>query len=667
MNTLPTIIRGLGLAFCLALLPGRGLATEFQVTISADFPGGNVLVKKNAGSVVHLAPDLRGGRPWFYWHFEAVVSQPGRVTFVFADPPKVGVRGPAVSHDGGWSWQWLGSDHVQYGPPPSGADPAARCDAFHYDFAEAKRPVRFAVAIPYLECHLNAFLKEHAGNPHLVQAVLTKSRQGRAVELLQIGKPGPQVQAALVTARHHACESMASYVLEGFLQEAMAESAAGAEFRRQYVLYAVPMVDKDGVQAGDQGKNRSPHDHNRDYGPNPIYPEIKAIQELAEARHVRFALDLHCPALRGEVHETFYFDGQKVPSISNNVNELMAWLGEERPSAIGGVHNFMKQPPPTAPIENMPFSAYFAYRPHIVLAATLEVPYTQPACPLDAAMARKYGQALLKAWVRTRFITAAQDPSRGDADHAGLRAFRAEFERIYRGKPLEAEQAASSRLESAAALSPYRAEANLRMAMLRRHQRRFAEALGFCDAVSHDAGAATGQHVAEAVLRTQIVGSDPRSTADDVEACLAEFLRIDYPAPGQLAKVYEAADDFYRGKQDYERALRYAQKQLPVAPRYETGKTLNRIAAIYDQLHQKDLAVASRKDAVRVLRQRLDPVPPGIFGAMMAGDLFEALQGIPTATLEEKRQCAALVLNHPVSPAALREKVRKALADLQQK
>ena len=52
---------------------------------------------------------------------------------------------------------------------------------------------------------------------------------------------------------------------------------------------------------------------------------------------------------------------------------------------------------------------------------------------------------------------------------------------------------------------------------------------------------------------------------------------------------------------------------------------------------------------------------------LMAGDLFEALQGIPTATLEEKRQCAALVLNHPVSPAALREKVRKALADLQQK
>ncbi|MCU0982027.1 MAG: hypothetical protein MUF25_22980, partial [Pirellulaceae bacterium] len=262
---------------------------------------------------------------------------------------------------------------------------------------------------------------------------------------------------------------------------------------------------------------------------------------------------------------------------------------------------------------------------------------------------------------------AAQDPTRGDVDHAGLRAFRAESERLHRGKPLEAERAASSRLESAAALSPYRAEANYRMAMLRRHQRRFAEALRFCDAVSHDAGAATGQHVAAAVLRTQIVGSDPRSTTDDVEACLAEFLRIDYPAPEQLAKVYEVTGDFYRGKQDYEQALRYAQKQLPVAPSYETGKTLNRIAAIYDQLHQKNLAVASRKEAVRVLRQRLDPVPPGIFGAMMAGDLFESLQGIPTATLEEKRQCAALVLNHPVSPETLREKVRKALADLEQK
>ena len=40
----------------------------------------------------------------------------------------------------------------------------------------------------------------------------------------------------------------------------------------------VPFTDYDGAQAGDQGKNRAPHDHNRDYV-EFLYPETKAITE----------------------------------------------------------------------------------------------------------------------------------------------------------------------------------------------------------------------------------------------------------------------------------------------------------------------------------------------------------------------------------------------------
>lgn len=53
-------------------------AAEMAVSIRADFPGGNVSVLQNAGATVQVAPDLRGGQPWFYWHFEATATQPGR-------------------------------------------------------------------------------------------------------------------------------------------------------------------------------------------------------------------------------------------------------------------------------------------------------------------------------------------------------------------------------------------------------------------------------------------------------------------------------------------------------------------------------------------------------------------------------------------------------------
>ena len=45
------------------------------VAITADFPGGNVAVAKHEGNTVHVAPDLRGDRPWFYWCFEAKALQ----------------------------------------------------------------------------------------------------------------------------------------------------------------------------------------------------------------------------------------------------------------------------------------------------------------------------------------------------------------------------------------------------------------------------------------------------------------------------------------------------------------------------------------------------------------------------------------------------------------
>jgi len=652
------------MVLCIALLAVHVAASEMNVTINADFPGGNVLVEKDEGSTVHVAPDLRGGRPWFYWLFEAEANQPGRVTFVFANPPKIGVRGPAVSLDGGKSWRWLGADHVQYASTPSGGGGGTRAESFHYHFAAGNQKVRFAVAIPYLQRELDEFLARNAANPHLTKGVLTKSREGRTVELLRVGEPGPDVKAVLVTARQHACESMASYLLEGFLQEAISDSPAGIEFRKRYVLYSVPIVDKDGVQAGDQGKNRRPHDHNRDWGEVNIYPEVKAIQKLAESEHIQFGLDLHCPALRGEVHTVFYFAGITIPHIHDNVNELIRWLEEERPPAVRWPHNFMKPIPTSKPVNNMRFSHYFAYKERMVLAATLEVPYTQPECPLDAAMARQYGASLLKAWVRTEFVTAALGSSRGVGANAKFIAFRNSFRRTYMSKPQEAEEMARVYLDDEPAPAIYRVEANNLMGMLRLRQRRFDDAFAYCQAVMEDVNATTNQRAVAMVQRTRIVCDDPKSTIDNVEASLAEFQKVPYPSSSQQFTVYEAVVAFCERKQDYERALSYARRQLPVASKYDKGKTLNRVAAIYDRLQQPERAIATRREAVEVLRQELDPVPVGIFGALMAGDLFDALNGIPTATLKDKTAAANIVLNHKVAPVSLKKRVREALANI---
>jgi len=643
--------RLLGLTLLLAAQPL--FAADLKVAIRSDFAGGNVTVLKNEGAAVHLAPDLRGGKPWFHWHFEAQASQPGTVTFTFAGSPMLAARGPAVSVDGGKTWAWLGEDAA-----------FPRHDGFRFAFTETVRTARFAVAVPYLQSNLDEFLDEHKNNPHLTRAVLTKSKAGRPVELLRIGSPGPGVRSMLATARHHACEAPASYVLEGLLRQALSDTPAGREFRAKYVLFCVPFVDKDGVEQGDQGKNRAPHDHNRDYGDAPIYPEIKAIQELIARHDIRLALDLHSPYLRGDIHEAYHFLGLGLPHVKNNLKEWIAWIKEERPQTVMAPLDFLTDPKRPNATDRRINSHYLATRANSLFAATIEVPYAQSTAPCDPAVWRAYGSGLLRAWLRTEFLATA-DGVRGDADNAGLLELRGEFTKLYRGKAPEAEKLVQPLLDSATP-SARRAEATNLTALLRLQQKRFPEALRHAEAAGKDEGATTLQIATSLVLRMQVLCADPKTTDGDIEDGLRQWSQASHPSNEHQAKVYEAVGDRFHKKMDYQRSLEFARKQFEVVPVYEKGKLLNRIAAIHDLRGKPEEGIEARKEAVRLLRTRLGAVPErSVFGAMMTSDLFDALTGIPSATIEELRAAAALVLNHDVVTAVRKDAVRRKLAELE--
>jgi hypothetical protein len=122
------------------------------------------------------------------------------------------------------------------------------------------------------------------------------------------GKKAPS--AIAVTGRLHACEMMGSYIIEGLLEAVIADDATGRALREQADFLILPFMDTDGVEDGDQGKNRAPHDHNRDFGPSPLYAEVAALKELlpkwSAGRPLMF-IDLHDPALKTDLHETIHF------------------------------------------------------------------------------------------------------------------------------------------------------------------------------------------------------------------------------------------------------------------------------------------------------------------------------------------------------------------------
>jgi len=379
--------------FVVVAATGAVAAADPIVSILTDFPGGNLRVISNDGTTVEVAPDLRGGRDWFYWCFEATASKPGTVTFRFPEKVAgfhrgaVGFQGPAVSKDSGQTWRWRGSN-----------SDFSSADEFSWDFTAGEPTMRFAVTIPYTRSDFTRFVEQHRDNPHLLVKVLTRTRLDRDVPLLQVGHPGDGRRAMLITCRHHACETIASFLLEGILATAISDSDEGRAFRKKYVLYAVPLVDIDGVEAGDQGKNRPPHDHNRDYGEASIYRSVQAIKVLGVENNIRFLLDLHCPTLVMDIHQRFYFAGPGDMPLRNEavVKQFASLIKSELPG--GAPHGPVLQLKSGDKNRHKHCSGYFSKLPGMLMAVTLETPFAPGKTKMSPDAVRNYGAALLRAW-----------------------------------------------------------------------------------------------------------------------------------------------------------------------------------------------------------------------------------------------------------------------------
>ncbi len=371
-----------------------------MLSADTDIPAGNGIITAVEGDRIHLHPDNRDStRDWFYWHIRVRGCAGRRITLVFDRPCTMTVRGAAVSRDRGKTWAWV-PEFTPYALELS------------YACGDADE-LRFALAMPYTLANLQEWLGRHAGSPRLRQHELCVSRLGRSVPWLETGcAPGGETAQVLLTARHHCCEMMANFVLEGVLDASLADEQVSGGLR----FIAVPLVDLDGVEAGDQGKARHPHDHNRDYGQSPLYPETAAVMSLVQ-RHtdsrLRAALDLHCPFVVGDdCNHHIYIVGSEDP-VNWRRQQALAGILEEN----------VQGPLPYDAGDTLPFGKkwntganygagttcarwVFQERRETAVAATLEIPYaTAKGVPVTPDSARAFGHDLfmaLREWAQRR-------------------------------------------------------------------------------------------------------------------------------------------------------------------------------------------------------------------------------------------------------------------------
>ena len=249
--------------------------------IDADFTGGNIKVISFENDVALIERDLRETEgDWFYWAFHVSGAAGKTITFDFQGKRHVAYYGPAVSHDL-LTWRWLGEQTDN--------------SEFTYTFQKNEDSVFFAHHMLYHPQRFLDFTKEK----QITVGELCVTPKKRSVPYIKIGNGNVHI---ILTARHHACESPGNYVLEGFLDEYLRNPIPDTQ------IFCVPFVDYDGVVDGDQGKRRSPHDHNRDYHKSykPIHCTVAEIRNYIDSNKIDYGFDFHAPGSFSGINDIFH-------------------------------------------------------------------------------------------------------------------------------------------------------------------------------------------------------------------------------------------------------------------------------------------------------------------------------------------------------------------------
>ncbi|OJJ14835.1 hypothetical protein BKI52_40470 [marine bacterium AO1-C] len=143
----------------------------------------------------------------------------------------------------------------------------------------------------------NAWSDKLSKLPFVTKRVIGKSREGRPLHLLKIGKANDK-KMIMVLSRQHPPEVTGYLCMRAFIETICSDRPIAKKFRKVYNTYLVPMVNPDGVDNGHWRHGMGGIDLNRDWQA-ANQPETQAVQKFMREIKARkggkfyFGVDFH--------------------------------------------------------------------------------------------------------------------------------------------------------------------------------------------------------------------------------------------------------------------------------------------------------------------------------------------------------------------------------------
>ena len=153
---------------------------------------------------------------------------------------------------------------------------------------------------PYRLSDLEAYLESIRNHPLVEIKTIGKTVEGRSLEMVRIGNPQAPYRI-FVRGRAHPWEAGSSWVAQGLMKRLLSGDEVSSRCLEQFVVYVMPMANKDGVVKGRSRFNMLGRDLNRNWdlpASREGAPENFALEQwlqgmVKQNQKPHFAIELH--------------------------------------------------------------------------------------------------------------------------------------------------------------------------------------------------------------------------------------------------------------------------------------------------------------------------------------------------------------------------------------
>lgn len=295
------------------------------IVFSNNFPGArlNGITQNNDSTfTILITPENQPINPSPWYAFKISSKKSRTIYLNFTYPPGVRHRYfPKLSNDAS---TWLPLDSANYFEKKNYRN---KSDSSVVDVSirltVKTNPLWVSAQELQTSKHNFNWILEMAKKPFISYEEIGKSKEGRPLWVLNIGKKNTK-KMIMIISRQHPPEVTGYLAMKSFVETLSDNSPLSKEFRENYSIYVVPMMNPDGVDNGHWRHNAGGIDLNRDWT-KFNQPEGLAVSKFIKKREKEtggkfyFGIDFH--STYGDIYYTVD------PKLTGNMPGLVPeWL-----------------------------------------------------------------------------------------------------------------------------------------------------------------------------------------------------------------------------------------------------------------------------------------------------------------------------------------------------